>query len=306
MREEDVRFESGGINLGGTLAFPDGDGPFPAVLFIAGSGETDRNENTPKYHINSFYDLSHYLAERGIASLRYDKKGVGQSGGDHWTAGLYDHAEDAMAASRYLRRQKAILPDKTFLVGHSEGAFIAVMLAGQGFETAGIILLAGGAQSGEAVLKWQALQVAKGLKGLNGWIIRAFRINVSKAQQKQLDKIKRSKKDVYRQNLVAKINAKWLREFMAYDPTEDLERIAVPVLAITGSKDIQVDPADLERMAKLVKSPFEYHVIPDMTHMLRIERGEPSISKYKDEIKAPVEPELLEIVHNWLVKLTGT
>jgi hypothetical protein len=178
-------------------------------------------------------------------------------------------------------------------------------LAGGGAEVAGIILLSSGAQSGEAVLKWQAIQIAKGLKGINGWLIRILRIDVSKAQQKQIDKIKRSKKDWYRQQFLVKINARWFREFMAYDPIEDLQRITVPVLAITGSKDIQVDPADLERMAHIVKAPFESYVIQDMTHLLRTEKSDATISKYKEEIKKPIEPMVLEIILHWLEKRVG-
>lgn len=300
MQEQEIRFRSGEIELAGTIALPGSGGPFPGVLFIAGSGQTDRNENTSKYRLNAFYDISHYLAQNGIASLRYDKRGVGQSEGDHWATGFHDHAQDALAALQYLKQQKNIQPENIFMLGHSEGAFIAIRLAGGGAEVAGVILLSGAAQSGEAVLKWQAIQVARGLKGINGWLIRTFHIDVSKAQQKQIDKIKRSKKDWYRQQLVVKISARWLREFMAYDPAGDLPLIAVPVLAITGSKDIQVDPADLKRMALLVKAPFERHLIQGMTHMLRIEEGEATISNYKEEIKKPVEPQLLEIVLRWL------
>jgi alpha-beta hydrolase superfamily lysophospholipase len=288
------------MELAGTIALPDSGGPFPGVLFIAGSGKTDRNENTKKYRLNAFYDISHYLAQRGIASLRYDKRGVGQSEGDYWATGFYDRVQDASAALQYVKQQKSFQSESIFVLGHSEGSFIAIRLAGSGAEVAGIILLSGAAQSGEAVLKWQALEVAKGLKGINGWIIKTFRIDVSKAQQKQIDKIKQSKKPWYRQQFLVKIPAKWLREFMAYNPAEDLAEITVPVLAITGSKDIQVDPADLERMAHLVKAPFEHHLIQGMTHMLRIEEGDASISKYKKEIKKPIEPKVLETIFRWL------
>ena len=300
MQEHEIKFKSDRLELAGTVALPDSGGPFPGLLFIAGSGQVDRNENHKKIRLNAFYDISHYLAQNGIASLRYDKRGVGQSDGDFWATGLYDNAQDAQAALQYLKQQKNIQPENIFILGHSEGAFIATKLAGGGAEVAGIILLAGGAQSGEAVLKWQVIQVTKGLKGINGWLIKILRINVSKAQEKQIDKIKQSTKDWYRQQLIAKINAKWLREFMAYDPASDLARITVPVLAITGSKDIQVDPADLERMAHIVKAPFELHLIQDMTHILRVEEGDSTIAKCKDEIKKPIEPKVLEIIVHWL------
>jgi pimeloyl-ACP methyl ester carboxylesterase len=300
MQEQEIRFKASGIELRGTIALPDSGGPFPCVLLIAGSGQTDRNENNKKFHLNTFYDISQYLAKNGIASLRYDKRGVGQSEGDHWATGFFDHALDALVGLQYLKQQKDIQSKNIFLLGHSEGASIAIRLASVEAEAAGIILLASAAQSGEAVLKWQAIQVANGLKGINGWLIKALHIDVSKAQQKQIEKIKQSKKDWYKQQLLVKINAKWLREFMIYNPADDLPLVPIPVLAITGSKDIQVDPADLDIMAHLLKAPFEQHRIQDMTHVLRIEKGNASISKYKEEIKKPIEPQLLEIILRWI------
>ena len=300
MQEHEIRFKSGEIDLAGTLALPAGSGPFPAVLFIAGSGQVDRNENHKKLHLNIFDDISHYLAENGIASLRYDKRGVGESQGDYWKTGFYDNSQDALAALQYLKLQNNIQKENIFILGHSEGALQAIRLTGGGTEVAGIILLAGGAQSGEAILKWQAIQIAKGLKGINGWFIKILHIDISKAKQKQIDRIKKSKQDYFRSQLVAKINAKWFREFMDYNPAEDLQRITVPVLAINGSKDIQIDSSDLDRMANLIKAPFEPHLIPNMTHLLRIEEGDAAISKYKKELKKPLEPMVLEIVLQWM------
>ena len=303
MIEQEIFFKTGLIELSGTLALPDLNGQFPAVLLIPGSGQTDRNDNAKKLKINAFVDISRFLTNHGIASLRFDKRGVGKSQGNYWETGFYDRINDVAAALNFLKRHKNINSDKVFLLGHSEGALISTNLAGTGAEVAGIILLAGSAQSGELVLKWQALEIVKNLRGFNGWLIRAFHIDVSKSQSKKLYKIKQSTKDWYRQAIVLKFNAKWFREFMAYDPTEDLSRIKIPVLAITGSKDIQVNPEDLQKMAYLIKSPFEQHLIKDMTHILRIEQGEANISNYKKEINRPVEPKLLEIILNWLEKL---
>jgi pimeloyl-ACP methyl ester carboxylesterase len=300
MQEHEIRFKSGEIDLAGTLALPSSNGPFPTVLFITGSGPIDRNENHKKLHLNIFDDISHYLAENGIASLRYDKRGTGDSQGDYWKTGFYDNSQDALAALQYLKLQNNIQKENIFILGHSEGALQAMRLTGAGTEVAGIILLAGGAQSGEAILKWQAIQIAKGLKGINGWFIKILHIDISKAQQKQIDRIKKSKQDYFRSQLVAKINAKWFREFMDYNPAEDLQRITVPVLAINGSKDIQIDSSDLDRMANLIKAPFEPHLIPNMTHLLRIEEGDAAISKYKKELKKPLEPMVLEIVLKWI------
>jgi pimeloyl-ACP methyl ester carboxylesterase len=300
MQEQEIQYKSNGMELSGTLASPDLPGPFPTVLLITGSGQVDRNENSDKMRLNAFYDISRYLAQNGIASLRYDKRGIGQSQGDYWATGFTDHVLDALAAVQYLKQQAIVQKNQIYVLGHSEGSFLATRMAAEGADVAGIILVAGGSHSGEAVLKWQALQVTKGMKGFNGWLIRTLHIDVSKAQEKQLEKIKKSTQDWYRQQLFVKVNAKWLREFMAYDPALDFPRITVPVLAITGSKDIQVDPADLEQMAQLVNAPFEAHLIQGMTHLLRVEQGEASISLYKEEIKRPIAPELLEIIRGWL------
>jgi len=90
MQEQEVSFRSGGIELAGTIALPYGEGPFPCVLLIPGSGQVDRNENHRKLRINIFYDISHFLAQNGIASFRYDKRGVGESQGDYWRTGFYE------------------------------------------------------------------------------------------------------------------------------------------------------------------------------------------------------------------------
>jgi pimeloyl-ACP methyl ester carboxylesterase len=302
MHEQAVIFEAGDISLAGNLALPDTTEPYPAVLLIPGSGQTDRDDNTKKFKINVLHDISHSLAERGIASLRYDKRGIGESGGDYWSTGFNERTEDARTALHYLQGLDNVQPNNVFVLGHSEGSLISVRLAASEPKVAGAILIAGAAHSGEDVLKWQALEVAKGLKGFNGWLVNTFHIDVAKKQQKAFDKINSSNKDVIRQQLIVKLNAKWFREFMAYDPTEDLSSLRVPVCAITGSKDIQVDPKDLEVMASLVKGPFEPHLIENMTHLLRIEHGESSVSNYKKLDKQPVEPQLLEIVYSWVKK----
>ena len=124
------------------------------------------------------------------------------------------------------------------------------------------------------------------MTGFNKWLIGALHVDVRKSQLKAFAKIKKSTKDSYRVQGIRRINAKWMREFLAYDPAEDLARIEVPVLAITGSKDIQVNPADLDVMAALVRSEFEPHVVPDLTHLLRADDSAmPSINTYKEQLK---------------------
>jgi uncharacterized protein len=298
--EHDILFSSGSLTLAGTVMLPNDRGTFPGVVLIPGSGQVDRNENAKKLAINALREIATDLANKGIATLRYDKRGVGASQGDFWTTGFYDNISDASAALRFFKSYEHIRSDQVFVLGHSEGAVITTRLGATGAEVAGLILLAGTAQPGEDVMLWQGEKAVKGMSGLNGFLINTLHIDVQKAQRKQFEKIKRSTKDWYRVQLIAKLNAKWMREFLAYNPADDLSKIQVPVLAITGSKDIQVNPSDLKRMAGLVTSEFEGHEVPDVTHILRAEAGEATLSTYRQQVQGPVDKRVLDIISDWL------
>jgi len=306
MLEKDILFTSAGLRLSGTLALPEACDRCPCVLMISGSGQVDRNESHKKMPINVMGELAGHLARRGIGSLRYDKRGVGKSEGSFWETGFYENVADASAAVAFLKTREEVRADQVFLLGHSEGAYIAARVAAGPSDVAGAVLLAGGARSGEQELLWQGTQVAASLTGFNAWLVKALRIDVVKSQKKQLDKIKASDRDWYRAQLVAKVNAKWMREFLAYDPADDLSRIRVPVLAITGSKDIQVDPANLERMAALVTAPFEHHVVPDVTHLLRAESGSGGLSTYKKQVRRPIDPRVTTLIVDWMERQVGS
>jgi pimeloyl-ACP methyl ester carboxylesterase len=298
--ERDLFFSSDKYRLAGTLTVPNQNNLYPAVLLIPGSGQVDRDENHKKLRLNVFNDLSKFLAASGFATLCYDKRGVGASQGNYWETGFYDNINDALSALICLKEQEEVNTEKIFLLGHSEGAYISTHIAAGSADISGVILLAGGARPGKETLKWQAIKVVEGMKGFNKWLINFFHLDVSRSQQKQIDRIKNSEKDYLRVQLVAKINAKWMREFLAYNPAEDLPRISVPVLAITGSKDIQVDPEDLKLMENLVKSQFEFHILPDVTHLLRREEGTASISNYKKMVERPLDAGILELINKWL------
>ena len=298
--EHEISFPSGSLQLAGTVRRPETGGPFPGVVLIPGSGQVDRNENARKLAINAFREIATDLGEKGIATLRYDKRGVGESQGDFWTTGFYDNVSDAAAALHVLRSNEYIRPDHIYLLGHSEGAVIATRLAASGAEIAGVVLLAGTARPGEQVLSWQSQQIVRTLGGINRFLINLLHIDVQKAQQKQIEKIKHSTQDSYRVQLVTRINAKWMREFLAHDPAGDLSKIRVPVLAITGSKDIQVNPDDLRRMAELVQSEIEWHEVPDLNHILRKEAGAPTLSTYKQQVRRPVDQRVLRLISDWL------
>lgn len=283
-----VSFTEGGVVLEGTLTTP--SSPVAAALLLSGSGEVDRNSDHPRLALGVTRDLAAALAAAGIASLRYDKRGVGASGGDFLTAGLTDNIDDARAAIAALRTNAPGLP--LFLIGHSEGSMIAQQLAAEHPDVAGVVLLAGPAVPGAEVIAWQAAQII-------GTVPAPLRGLVARMQRRAAAALQSSTEDTIRLQ-GRRVNAKWHREFMAFDPRPALGKISAPVLAITGAKDLQVDPDDLGRIAEAVAGPVETHRIPDLTHILRRDVGTPSLSAYRRLVTHPVDVETLHVMTSWV------
>jgi pimeloyl-ACP methyl ester carboxylesterase len=289
--------------LAGTLALPAGEGPFPAVLIASGSGPLDRDSNHRRARFDVARQLAHALAEAGLASLRYDKRGVGGSPGDWRAAGLTDNVDDLGRALQALAERPEVDAGRIVLAGHSEGAILSAALAARGAAVRGVVLLAGSATPGEELLRWQVAQIAPTLPRAVRALLRLFRIDLAKRVAANHRKIKATTTDVARVDGV-KLNARWTREFMAHDPRADLRRISVPVLAVTGAKDVQARPDDLATVADLVAGPVETHRMPDLTHTLRRQPGPASLRSYREELRRPVDAELLATVTRWCRRLT--
>ncbi len=283
--------------LSGTLTLPDGPLPVPAVVIASGSGPLDRDSNHGRARFDVARQLAHALAEGGLASLRYDKRGVGDSPGDWRSAGLHDNVDDLGRALGTLAARPEVDPDRLVVAGHSEGAILAAALAGRGAPVNGAVLLSMSATPGDELLRWQARTIGPTLPAFVRGLLHLFRVDLEKNVAAKHDRIRATTTDVARLG-GAKINARWHREFLAHDPCEDLARLSVPVLAITGEKDLQVDPADLDRIAELVPGAT-VHRIADLTHTLRRQPDRPSLNAYRRELRRPVDPEVLMTVLEW-------
>jgi pimeloyl-ACP methyl ester carboxylesterase len=257
-----------------------------------------------KQQLNIMRDFAEHLAAAGIASYRYDKRGVGASEGDYRSTGLHDNIADATAAVEMLRSRPEFDADQVFVIGHSEGAFIGSDLAGSS-DIAGAVLLSGAAHTGEEVLRWQAAQVAETIPRPAKFLLKLLRKDVLSMQDKRLTQLRESQQDVARIQLV-RINAKWFREFLAFDPSRALQQVRVPILAITGAKDIQVDPADVTLMGALVPTDFTGQVLDDVTHLLRRDDAPAGLKTYKKQMKRPVDRRLLEIVSGWVKAIVAS
>ncbi|MGW5262322.1 alpha/beta hydrolase family protein [Microbispora sp. NPDC004025] len=301
MRDIDLTFTSAGERLAATLTLPAGDGPFPAALLVPGSGPVNRDSDHRRLPLGVTRQLAEALAAAGIASLRYDKRGVGASTGGFLAAGFRDNMDDAAAALAALRDRPEIDPGRVALAGHSEGALIATNLAAHDTAVAAVVLLSGAAKIGAETLRWQAARLAPTMPAFVRAVLRLTGTDLVTKVTKNHERIRRTTTDVARIGGV-RVNARWTREFLDYDPAADLALIKAPVLAVTGDKDLQVDPGDLARMAELVPGPIETHLIPDLSHILRRQPGTPSLRAYKREAREPIDAQVRELVSGWLTR----
>ena len=299
MSSADVTIDSDGCSL--AASYLEAAEPIAAALLIQGSGRTDRNSDARlpggmKLRLAVTRVIAEALGAAGVSTLRFDKRGVGASGGNYLTTGMDQRAADARAARDWLAAKTAGLP--LLAVGHSEGTYYAAQQAADG-EVAGAVLLSGPARPGGDVLTYQVAEIAERIPASAKLILRLMRTDVVRAQRKNQAKIMASTADVIRVQ-GNRVNARWTRDFVTYDPAPVLARITVPVLAITGAHDLQVPPEDVEAMGRLVKGPFEGHVIPDLSHLLRPDPDSLGPRGYRRQVRQPVSPEVLRLITDWV------
>jgi pimeloyl-ACP methyl ester carboxylesterase len=304
MTGEDVRFDSGGCSLAGTFIMaPD---PAAAALLIAGSGRTDRDSNArlPGGRVlrsEVTRAVAEALVGAHVSTLRYDKRGVGASDGDILRIGMADRRADARAALCWLARRAPGLP--LLAVGHSEGAWYAAELAADG-AVAGAALLSMAARPGEQILLWQTGMMAGRLQRPVKVLLRLAHVDLMRAQRGRVERITASRGDVIRIQGM-RFNARWMRDFLAYDPAPVLARITVPVLALTGGQDVQVRPEDVGSTGRLVRGPLDGHVVGDLSHMLRPDPGSLGPRGYRRALRRPVSPEALGLITGWVASRWG-
>ena len=319
-REEEVRFENkaAGVVLAGTLTMPKTGTGFPVAVLVSGSGAQNRNEELMGH--KPFLVLSDYLTRNGVAVLRYDDRGTGESSGDYKSSGIDDFASDAAAALEYLATRKELNPQKTGIIGHSEGGTISFMLAGKpDSKLAFIVSMAGMAIPGDSLLRMQRylLSKAQGVPedaiAKNETLIDVITELINKHSEEyilqNIDRLaeehlpaewkgNESIKQSFRQG-VKQMTSVELRSLMKHNPAEALKGINCPVLALNGEKDLQV-PADanLERIRTLVKSPVTVRKYPGLNHLFQhCTTG--LIGEY-GTIEETIAPEALKDIAEWI------
>ena len=259
-----------GITLAGTLTVPKGPGPFPAAVFVSGSGGQDRDETMLGH--KPFHVLADQLARLGIATLRYDDRGVGLSNGDQALGTSKDFANDAEGAHRFLKTAANIKRTKIGFIGHSEGGLIAPMVASRNPDVAFVVMLAGPGVPGKDVILKQSEAIMKAMKASPAEIKKSrdsqlkmfaaveavVRKNPSNPDPKKLvaalkketdalitalppaERIEAQKNRAMVDAQVQQFATPWFRYFLNYDPRTALRNVKVPVLVMNGDKDLQV------------------------------------------------------------------
>lgn len=324
--EVSVPSKATGIKLAGTLTLPAGEGPFPAVVMITGSGPQDRDEEILGHR--PFLVIADALTRRGIAVLRMDDRGVSRSTGTFAGATSYDFAQDIEGGIEFLKSRSDIRATQIGLIGHSEGGLIAPIVASRNPGVAFIVLLAGTGVKGDAILRRQSDLIAAvsgvpaeerriSVQLLDAMIKSALRsepFEVAEPKLKQLEaRLRRGKAatstadSAALKQAYAQFTDPWMRTFLSLDPTVYLRRVKVPVLALVGEKDLQVDPQqNLPPIQRALRSAGNTRVkamiLPGLNHLFQNSKtGNPS--EY-GEIEETFDPKTLKIIEDWILSVT--
>jgi pimeloyl-ACP methyl ester carboxylesterase len=326
--DEPITYENkaAGVTLAGTLTIRRGDGPFPAVILISGSGAQDRDETL--FEHKPFLVLADSLTRRGIAVLRVDDRGVGGSSGGRATATSEDYAGDVRAGIAYLKSRAEINGKAIGLIGHSEGGIIAPLVAAESADVAFVVLMAGTGLPGDDVLVSQlglilkASGVAqdkleksldtqrrlvavaknetdkkKAMEAMQA-ILRESRDELPEKERDEFDQSKQALDGQLRQ-----LGSPWFRFFLTFDPRPTLARVRCPVLALCGEKDLQVAPREnLAAIEAALKSGGNDRVtikeLAGLNHLFQ--SSATGLPADYAKIEETIAPSVLGLIGDWI------
>ena len=312
---EDITFKSGKLKLAGTVTIPkNGEKRHPACIIISGSGPQDRNGKVPEIGFSVQYKaIAHSLSNSGILVLRYDERGVAESQGDFETASLSDFVSDVKAGIEYLRSRSDVDSNRICLIGHSEGAIIAPMIAAGMNRTVhaaedkkikAIVLMAGTAKTLDQVITEQQEFVLS-----EGNITEEMVEKAIEEQQEFFDWVRGTKEwkeeEMPPQYKQLKGKRKWFLEHFNHDPLQTITEVKCKVLILQGKKDKQVfDLHAIMLSNALNRAGHQDHMVrifPDLDHLFCKTEGEGDYAEYANT-ERPIDPEFLDFLASWLKK----
>jgi len=293
-------FQSGTLTLAGTLTLPAGyTRQIPVALIVAGSGPTDRNGNSvgplkAQNNSNLYAILAWQLATEGIASVRYDKRVIGENIQkiDLSTISIDDFIADVIAGARRLVADRRF--SKVVLIGHSEGAELVLQAVNRGAPAAGIVMMSG---TGRPIMTVLREQISKQLppEEIVKWDSASARYLRGEDPG-----------DVHPglRSLLLPTNRRFMQSWTKYDPIVEIAKVKVPVLIIQGGHDIQVSEADA-RALKAAQPAATLLVIPAANHTFRATTTDDRFAQAKlyTDPTIPIVPQLAPAIVDWVNKL---
>jgi len=317
-KNEDVTFENkeAQIKLAGTLTMPNGKGKFPAVVLVSGSGPQNRNEEVLGH--KPFLLIADYLTKNGYAVLRFDDRGVAASEGDFTKATVFDFASDAKAAIKYLKTIKDIDSKKIGILGHSEGGEVAQIIASQDATVNFIVLMASPGIKGSEGLVLQndafskAMDIPELTRALNKKLNeKTYEIIMSNDSKEKAEKELKEyyKTTVHFKNLtneeldnqIKGLYSDHIRQLLLFNPMDYLPKINCKVLALNGTKDLQV--TSLENLAAIEKGLSHNKKLKIISYEGLNHLFQPATTGLDTEyaeIETTIEPVVLEDITKWL------
>ena len=309
--------------LAGTLTSPKTENKYPTVILISGSGPQDRDETI--FEHKPFFVISDHLAKVGYTVIRYDERGIGESKGNFGQCTSLDFSYDVEALVEWAARHPRVDASRIILCGHSEGGLIAPMVAVRNEKVAGIVLMAGPGVSGEEIIINQSRLMAEAMGApaedldtqqtlLKNVLPRIksgqplddeFKKTVVKKVTDAHESTKAEDIEVAFDTIKGRLSGPWMKYFVNYQPQENLTKVRCPVLAVTGKKDLQVDPElnmpkIKEHLATAGNQNVEMVELESLNHLFQeCETG--AATEYTN-IEQTLSPALLKTLTEWLDK----
>jgi uncharacterized protein len=299
--DEPVNMPGTGFNIAGTVTRPKIQAArLPAVILLAGSSTGDRDGTAAGIPVIG--QLAGALADQGFVAVRFDKRGYGQTGGRAESATLTDFAEDARTVVKYLSDRKDIDPRRIAVVGHSEGAMVALLAASRDKRIAAVVSIAGPSTTGAELVLEQQQHVLETMKMSDAE--RQAKIELQKKIQAAVMSGK-GWEDIP-PDLRKQADTPWFQSLLTFDPARVIEDVRQPLLIVHGELDRQVPVAHAERLAQLAQQKarsraVELVTVRGVNHLLvRATTGE--VGEYESLPDRNLSPDVAKAIGDWLTK----
>jgi uncharacterized protein len=299
--DSDVSIPANGFGIAGTMTMPQAVGRLrhPTVVLIGGSGAVDRDSTVAGIPILS--QLAGALARQGFLVLRYDRRGIGQSGGRNEAATQRDYADDLIGVVKWLAKRDDVDPRRVTVMGYSEGGAVGMLAAEREKKITSLVLIATNGMTGAELVLEQQRQELDRLE-----LSEAERAKkIALQQQIQAAVVSGTGWDALPPEVRQQADTPWFRSLLTFDPSQVMPKLKQPILIVHGGLDKQVPPHHAEKLAKLARGrrkdagPVEVVHVPGVNHlMVPADTGE--VREYEDLKSRQISPDVAAAIATWL------